>query len=258
MATLQSKLQEVQELLRTVGRSGLNRLYPNDFEYYAIAFEVVNSKFETQAYLLFPIMPDSMTKSENNPITVEKTMSGVHSIVNPTFVPYDTTLIGTFGSKLRVVSTTSNGSDNIGVFGKLSKSTYKNFIKNAKGALQGKELKFSDIFKTGYGVCKALEAMSALSATLDEYGKPHIAIMYDLSFNDITIVEILAYNFSQDIGSNNGFYRYNLAVKHVAPLLSINSDKRKTIRKTLKRDVLGKTIKTFAKSLTKYTIVDLS
>src|SRR6478735_5107708 len=85
------------DLLFTVGKQVINSLFPNDFEYYLIAFELVDSKLRTVDYLTFPILPDSITESKLELTNIKKSAGGITSITTPTFVPRDISIRGNFG-----------------------------------------------------------------------------------------------------------------------------------------------------------------
>lgn len=248
-------LNRYKEFLTTVGRAGLNSLFPKEFEFYAFAFEIVDSKGKSIAYLMFPINPDSLSININNPISVSSTSAGVESLINPNFVPFDVTASGSFGRSLRVVTQ----GDNIltgGAFGvRLSNELITSKIKAVKDIIGGGEATFSELVKTGYGVCKILEAIFALGCSVDENSVPYTMIMYNLSFNHNYVVEPMSISFPQDISANNGFWRYNFSLKCVAPLYALQTKddaKKISAKKVLKSKVVASGVKTLASSFENY------
>jgi hypothetical protein len=248
-------LSRYKELLATIGRAGLNSVFPNEFEFYAIALEIVNSQGKSMAYLMFPINPDSLSISINNPISVSSTSAGVESLINPNFVPFDVTASGSFGRALRVVVQ----GDNIltgGAFGvRLSNEIFSSKIKAVKDIIGGGEATFSELAKTGYGVCKILEAIWALGCSVDENNVPYTMIMYNLSFNHNYIAEPMSISFPQDIGANNGFWRYNFSLKCVAPMYALQTKdeyKKISANKVLKNKIVSSGVKALASSFENY------
>lgn len=239
----------VESFTQDLGRAGLHKIFPNDFEYYAIAFEILNYQGESIAYFGMPIMPNSLNISISSGIDVSMTSAGVESIVNPSFIPFDITGIGSFGRALKLVT-----QDNILPL-RLSKEFFSAKLKNIKDIVNGNEATFSNIAKTGYGLCKILEAIFALSSMVGSDGQPYIAVMYNLSFNHNYVVELMNVSFSQDVSTNNAMWNYNFTIKATAPLKSLDSlfaDKR-SVGNVIKNTVVRNGINTLGKAFKQYT-----
>ena len=58
-------LSRQKNLISTLGQAGLNSLFPDDFEVYIIAFELVDSSDNTLEFFSFTIMPTNITISES-------------------------------------------------------------------------------------------------------------------------------------------------------------------------------------------------
>lgn len=252
---LEEANQRISEFTANLGRAGLHYIFPNEFEHYAIAFEVLKANGKSVAYLNFPIMPDNMNIGISNAITVSNSSAGVETIINPSFIPFDFTATGTFGRSLRVVAQGESflSGGNFGL--RLAKEFFSSKIKAIKDIVGGGTAKFSDTVKTGYGLCKVLEAMFALGSMVDESGSPYIMVMYNLSFNHSYIVEPLTISFSQDVGQNNAFWRYQLAVKATAPtsVLTQLAPKAGGFRKVIKQNIVTNGINTLGNIFRKYT-----
>ena len=52
-----------QNFLLKVGKAGLHSIAPDNFEYYMCSFELLDSSGETKAFMMFPIMPNSIVYS---------------------------------------------------------------------------------------------------------------------------------------------------------------------------------------------------
>ena len=94
---------EYRKLLASTGRAALHALFPNDFEYYMCALELVNSKGRPAEYFVFPVTPGSINISSSPLTNIVKTIGGVSVMKTTTFIPEECTLSGTFGRKLRAL-----------------------------------------------------------------------------------------------------------------------------------------------------------
>ena len=65
---LNSIIERQRSLLTSIGRAGLNALFPNDFEFYMVALELVDSESRTIEYFSFPILPSNI-REQSTPIT---------------------------------------------------------------------------------------------------------------------------------------------------------------------------------------------
>ncbi|HQF50625.1 MAG TPA: hypothetical protein PK588_07635, partial [Paludibacteraceae bacterium] len=57
--------KRVTQMAQDLGRGVLHQIYPNDFEYYMLALELVDGANNTIDYFVFPVMPSAIVKSEN-------------------------------------------------------------------------------------------------------------------------------------------------------------------------------------------------
>lgn len=201
-------------LAANVGRGTLHTLYPNEFEYYMMSFELINSNGKREDMLVFPVLPQEIRYSTNTLSSTRKTSGGVVSLFNPTFVPFSITIQGTFGKKLRILL----GDSEILSVG------FNLRTKLGKQAGSKPQSTFNTKIKTGYGVTKLLEQMLQKAQSLDENQKPYKLIFYDSSFNSDNVVEIETYGFSQSENSNNGWWDYSVQMKAIAPALAIRKN----------------------------------
>lgn len=238
---LQQEKALLDDLTIDLGRAGLHYAFPNDFEYYAISFEIVNTLGESVAYFGFPIMPNSLNISISNAIDISQTSAGVESIINPSFIPFDVTGLGTFGRALRLVNYQQAG---IGL--RLSKEFFSSKLQNIKNIVNGEGANFSNFVKTGYGLCKVLEGIFALGSAVDREGRPYVAIMYNLSLNHNYIVELLNVSFSQDVSTNNAMWNYNFSVKATAPLKALDGifSSKKSPQRIIRNNITRNSINT--------------
>jgi hypothetical protein len=201
-------------LIQSVGRSALHTQYPDDIEFYLVALELLDSKNKTLDLLIFPINPQSLTITNNNITNVEKTFSGISVVKNPTFVPIDISLKGTFGRKMRFLLGRNKIEASAFNFGKKFSKYRDNYKKTVLNATA----------KTGYGVCKILEGIHNDSVGLDEYGNSRKVYFYNLAFNSSFQVEMMSLTFEQSYESNM-IWNYTLQLKAIAPLAEVTDYK---------------------------------
>ena len=221
---------KAQTALIESGRAVMHSLSPNDFEYYAISFELVDSSFNSLRIFNMPVLPNAISINRTSPITTKKTALGYFSVFSDAFQAKTITLQGTFGRKFRLLVTSKKGED-----GK------KDF-----------DLKV----KTGYGASKILESILDESQTDSESGDKKFLILYNLTFNQQLVVEVLSHQFNQSL-ENNAMWNYNIELKAVADVTRIkgnNSDK--SLKSLLKTSVLNKTINNVFSNLTFGGLVD--
>lgn len=230
MSTLDTARSRLIGLIADLGRGTLHTLYPNDFEYYFMTMELINSKGLREDMLVFPVMPQEIRYSTNTLSSTRKTSAGVVSLFNPTFVPFQITIQGTFGKKLRlllgdseILSVGFNIRTNLGKqSGSAPDSTWNTKI------------------KTGYGVIKLLEKLIQKSQTLDDDGKPYKLIFFDSSFNSDYVVEIITYSNAQSETGNNGYWDYSIQMVALAPALAIRRRSASSIQKLIALDQVNK------------------
>lgn len=227
------------DLLLTVGKQVINALFPNDFEYYFVALELVDSKQRTIEYLLFPVLPDSITETKSELTNIKKSAGGITSITTPSFVPRDIMMKGTFGRQFKfmlgAVDFTFAGirfSTVGGVFTKedmYSKSVLKN-------------IPFSPQIKTGYGVIKLLEAIIDKATALDDSNKPMNLYLYNLTLGNNYLVEPRLLTFSQDKSTNNTFWNYDLTLTAIAPLSAVQANSKASLVRNFAFDLVDKEV----------------
>lgn len=226
-ATEQAK-QRFLTLLASIGRAGLNSIYPNDFEYYACALELTNSKDEIVDTLVFPVMPSSMNQQRNPINNVKKSVNGVISLINTSFTPFPINLSGNFGRKLRILT-------NSGI---VPINAVRSRITNQE-PLEGYEgRQFSLKVKTGYGLCKYLEKMCLMAYSLDTEGKPYRLFFYNLAFNSSYMVEAPSFSFSME-QSNNMIWNYSLSLKAIAPAYSVRANEKSSIINAVSSSIIN-------------------
>lgn len=222
------KLGTVLKTAQTV----LNSKYPNEFELYMCALELVSAKTgKTLSYFVFPIMPNSIDFTSHFPTNILQTFGGVSILSTTNFAPFDINLSGTFGRGYRLQIGNS-------FFDISSLASSLKSLSDLKNVFDAK-------LKSGYSYCKILETLINESQAIDTDGQ-RVLYFYNLAFNQKYVVEPGSISFKQDMNSNM-IWNYNLTLKAVAPLDLVDtfhSDGRilLEINKSLSKDLVLKTI----------------
>lgn len=219
-------VKRYKNLLFSIGRAGIHSAFPNDFEFYACAFELTDSKNQLIDSLVFPVMPESISSNLTPINNQKKTASGVVSIFDDSFVPFDINLSGNFGRKIRLLTST----------GEVIFSALRNFTKKRAGEYRPKAFNIS--LKTGYGVTKALEKIIKDSSAIDDSGNPVRLYFYNLAFNQQYLVECKNIRFEQNM-QNNMIWNYNLTLKAIAPAYSIRSNSKTSLLNILASSIIN-------------------
>jgi hypothetical protein len=211
--SLEQAKTRFDSLLRTIGRSTLATLFPDDFEVYITALELVDSQEKTVDYFLFPLNPTSISESENQIVNIKKTAGGISAISTETYMPSIINLSGNFGRKFKILV-----GNNIVDF-KAFVFSETNFNKAAKT--------FDDTAKTGYGCIKVLEKIIKKSNQLDQNGQPYFLYLYNLNFGKVYLVKCIGQpTFSSSVDQNM-IWNYNIQFQTLAKLSQITSKNEK-------------------------------
>lgn len=200
------------DLLQTIGKSALNLAFPDEFELYVLAFELLNQKGETLSYFIFPTNPSTLDESQPEITNIKKTLGGVVSLSSPSFIPPDITLTGNFGRRFRVLL----GQDYTELLGGFS-----------NGPVEGVKQLFSNKIKTGYGCIKVLESLVRDSKKIDSENGVKTLIFHNLALGNSYVVKPLGLRFTQSQESNM-IWNYNLTLKGIAPLKALYTDSELT------------------------------
>jgi hypothetical protein len=225
-----------RSLLTTIGKAALNALYPKDFEHYFFSLELVDSKGRSVDYFAFPILPDTVSEEHNELTNIKKSMGGIISIKNQTFVPRTVAVKGTFGKKFKVLL----GNKYVELFGLRFSINNGDFgvTGDPLGTLKKKYTQFSSFAKTGYGCVKIIEAIKDKSIQLDFNQKPYSLYCYNPITGNNYQVEIKRFTHSQDKDTFNMIPNYTLLMTAVAPLESLVETNRFSSVKNLGINVL--------------------
>lgn len=218
-----SALDTVMSMAKSIGTQALASMYPNDFEWYMVAIELADSQEKTVDYLTFPIMPDSMSKTEYSRTNLKKSLSGLTVLSNPSSTPQELTIRGNFGRQFKILV---NPNGNLGDLNSIKNGKWKLSDIIKKGSLPGVAFANFDMnIKTGYGVLKMLQAIVSKSVGLDDYGKPYRLYFYNMALGESYLVFIppSGIQFTQNLAKNM-IWEYNLTMNILASLEDV-SDK---------------------------------
>lgn len=199
------------------GKAALNSQFPNEFEIYMCALELVSvANGSTLKYFLFPVMPSSIRETQPKITNVRKTVGGVSVLSTPNFIPVDISISGNFGRQFRLLGDSQTSQELIASF----KSNVVNLFKNGTATSST----FDNSVKTGYGCIKILEDIIKSSEQLDPTGQGFDLIFYNLALGNNYYVKATNLEFSQAQDSNM-IWNYSLTMKAIAPVSAYSDGK---------------------------------
>src|ERR1035437_26712 len=222
--------KQFKDTFKNIGRAALHSLYPNEFEYYACALELIDSNGSTEEFFVFPVMPDSIDEANMSNTNIKKKAYGVVSLHNTSFIPFPIKISGSFGRKFRIMLGGTEFSN--------SGFSFEKFKSDPLGEAAAV---FNTNVKTGYGAFKVLERIVKSSLMNDKYGLPRKLFFYNLALNSNYLVEFLTLAKSQSI-QKNMIWNYNLDMKAIAPAAQVISGLDKSLKNTMKFSVINKTL----------------
>lgn len=232
MAGKEQVREQINALRSSLGKAALHTLFPNDFEYYMIALELVDSKGYTIDYLSFPVNPRSLRQSDVQLTNIKQSLGGVTVIKSPTFVPKDIKISGDFGRNFKVLIQPFS-KDTFKAFGggmSVKDGVWKktdNPSKNKLGALV-KKIGLNAQIKTGYGATKLLQAICDKSGGVDLDGNPVRLYLYNMALGESYLVEVISADFEQSYPTSNMLWNYDLTLKAVAPITGTKKGSKKS------------------------------
>jgi len=225
-------------LLSSIGKAGLNMLFPNDFEYYMVALELVDSRGMTIDYFSFPVSPSSISQTEPEITNVKQTAGGVVSVSSSVFVPKEITIQGTFGRKFKVILNRSGKTLDFSAIrysadaGVYKKSNYLVVLSEIK------TMAFDPSIKTGFGCLKILQSICDKSNSVGIDNKPFKLYFYNLALSESWLVKKMVLTVDANERDRNMLWNYNLQFKAIAPLDNLISNFRRSLATALTVDNL--------------------
>ena len=198
-------------------QSLLNTLFPNNFELYFVALELVNSLRVTTDRFVFPINPTSISAPEQNIANVQKTAGGIVSNYVTSTSPNQIVISGHFGRDFKVSV--------------MNRANYNEFkkIENIVDAWQNTKIFVSETILTGFGCYNALKRIFEKSRQLDESGKPYRTIFYNLVYSSANYVQLKTLDSSMTFDKNR-IHTYQLTMQKLGAIGTQNTIKGAIIR----------------------------
>lgn len=255
--SLQSVKNSYINLIQNIGRQGVHTMFPNDFEYYLMALELVSKGQEdnsekTIEYFIFPVFPSQIRESEIPINSIKKTLGGISVLSVDDFIPKDIVISGNFGRQLRLLVGKTNLSFSAIRFstsgGVYDLNTYK------KTGQLIKNLTFDKQIKSGYGCLKILQAIVDKANSTDDKGNPFQLNLYNMALGENYVVKIINFEKSQTMDSNM-IWNYSINFKAVAPLLeNKNNTLKNSMINLLSSQAIKSLIDTTYDNITKITL----
>ena len=240
------------QLINTVGRAGLNALFPFDIEVYIAALELTDGAGDTIDYLAFPIMPDQITKTEPTRTTIKKTSSGITVLTSNSYVPQEIQIKGSFGRSFKILISPKEPGVN-GVAFSTNRGVYDLTQANTRGRTVTFRPPFFNIgVKTGYGATRILQAIVNKSNGVDLNGQPFRLYFYNLALGESYLVTVPPSGLTlQQTLDKNMIWQYTLNLTTLAPLNALaNQSGASSLGRVLATGIVQQGINTVANSLT--------
>jgi hypothetical protein len=204
-------------VLTSIGKVGLNIIYPKEFELYLCALELTDENYNTLKYFVFPVMPTNMDETQTTTSNIKKTLGGVVVLNTPSFTPRDITIAGTFGRKFRVLL----GDDMMDF---ASSFTAADGGLSPSSVLGGVGQIFDERIKTGYGCLKILEEIINSANIVDNIGSRRL-IFHNPALGNSYLIKPTSLKLSQS-QETNMIWSYSLSMKAIALLEHLMSSER--------------------------------
>lgn len=222
-------INEAMQLVKNIGLQAIATAMPHEFEWYMVALELATADNKTIDYLTFPIMPNSLSKVEQNRTSIKKSLSGVTVLQNSALPLGEIVLQGNFGRGFKNLVGVNNDVSIGAMAYSMKAGKYDLYsLQEGSGNKIPKVKTFNTAVKTGYGVVKMLQAMLSKSVGHDNQGRPFRLFFYNMAFGESyqVVVPSNGMRFYQDL-SNNMIWNYDLRLTIVAPLDAVVKDSRK-------------------------------
>ncbi len=245
--------KRVTQMAQDLGRGVLHQIYPNDFEYYMLALELVDGANNTIDYFVFPVMPSAIVKSENKRINVKKAYKSTLVLTSTAFVPQDITIRGNFGRSFKILVGTKEALKGV-AFSFSTKSGVYELAQLPNQVLQMPVHQFHSSIKTGYGAIKILQAIIHKSDGSDQQG-PYRLYLYNFALGEsyLVVAPPKALVFEQNDAQTNMIWNYTLNLTIIAPLEQIRSSLLPSSnQRLLESSVIQSTINRVGKDITGY------
>jgi len=213
------------------GRKELHNLFPRDFEVYMCALELVNPDGDPVDYFQFPIMPNSISKTEHESTTVQQSLSGVTVFNRDSFIPKEIGIQGDFGRSFKLTNFEQGeyyrGLDFSIREGYLSAADVndENFV--SRGV---KELPYG--VKSGFGCIKIVQSIIDKAKAHDKKGRTFRLYFYNLALGEsyLVVPTRTPFTVTQNVQGSNMIWQYNMSLSIIADLNDLNTQQSKNVK----------------------------
>jgi hypothetical protein len=247
--TLKATNQRYTQLVGSLGKGALSALFPKDFESYIMGLELTDSQDRTIDYFAFPIMPESLTKTEPKRTNVKKTSSGITVLNSNSYVPEEISIKGNFGRTFKFYLSPKQPAVQGVAFSTASGKFDSTSIKSKSLSLGVKN--FDIGVKTGFGAHSILRAIINKSSGVDSTGKPFKLYFYNMALGESYLVTVPPTGLvSSQNQEKNMIWDYTLTLTVLAPLSALSAVKQKnSLLKLLSVSLIQKGVNTVASSV---------
>lgn len=214
-------LKKFIQVSQSLTKTDLAFAFPRDFEVYMMAIELTDSNDNLIDYFAFPIMPDSISKTENQIINTKKTMQGVSVLTTKTNPIQSISIKGDFGSKFKVLLNPKQPSSE-GYAYSIDSGMYDQYT--STNTIKNNNLTFLDGIKTGYGAITVFKSIISKSNGVDKSGNPFRLYLYNMALGEAYLVTTKpeGLTVSQD-KERNMIWRYNITFDILSPLALVRA-----------------------------------
>jgi hypothetical protein len=203
-------------LVKGIGQATVHQLYPMDFEYYMLALELVDGGGDTIDYFAFPVLPSSITKTENKRINIKKSYKSTLILTSTAYTPQDISIRGNFGRGFKILL---GGKEILKGVAFSTKSGVFELTQLSNRSLLTPVNQFSQFVKTGYGALKILQSIIHKSDGSDNKG-PFRLYLYNFALGEsyLVVAPSKALTLEQNDSNMNMIWNYTLNLTTIAPL----------------------------------------
>ena len=208
-----------------MSRSDLSLLHPRDFEFYMMALELADSEDNLIDYFAFPVMPESISKVENQIVNSKKTMSGITVLTTQSNSIQSISIKGDFGRSFKLVLNPRQPSVSGYAFS-IDSGKYDQFKMNANSVSMTFPSFLQDI-KTGFGAMNTLRSIIGKATCTDKSGNPLRLYLYNMALGEAYLVTLKpeGMTISQNL-QKNMIWCYSLTLDILAPLELVRGGNR--------------------------------
>ena len=250
-------VKTVLDTIQLMGQAMVSTIAPHDIEYYMVALELTDSSNKTIDYFSFPILPQSIQKTEPVRTALKQTASGVTVITSNTFTPQKIVLKGNFGKYFKMLldfNDRAGGEGGTAAIYSCAAGTY-----NLSQLTSEQKAKFGLVglngqVKSGYGAMNILRAIVSKSVGVDKLGAPFRLYFYNMALGESYLVSVPAGGLVVDtnVQGSNFLWNYTLTLDILASMELALKKKTPTssLKSMLTAGVMQSGVNNFASSMT--------